>query len=362
MTSKELFFKILKIAIENNYPDIHLNSKHKPIWRNHSWEIVMIDKIWEENSPILNDTLMLDIIKEISWEEWVKKLNEKYDLDCSYTFETWERYRINCYMDTNGYSIAMRSIPSIMPTFESLWLNDTIKNLCNKSKWLILLTWPTWSWKSTILAAMIDYINNNFNKHIITIEDPVEFSFKSNKSLINQREVWNSTKWFNESIKACLREDPDVIMIWEMRDPETIASALTLAETGHLVLSTLHTNDSVQSIDRIVDVFPNNSQKQIRMQLAMWLIWVVSQRLLPRIDREWRIPSREILVSNDAVRNLIISWKTHQLYAVLETWKKFWMILMDKYLITLYNKGFISKDTLISYIRDKDGIEMMLEQ
>jgi len=362
MSSKELFFEILKIAIKNNYPDIHLNSNHRPIWRNRMWNIIIIDKISEEKSPILTENIILDIIREISWEEWIRKMKEDFALDCSYTFETGERYRINCYMDTNGYSVAMRSIPSTMPTLESLWLNDTIKKLCNKSKWLILLTWPTWSWKSTILAAMIDYINNNFNKHIITIEDPVEFSFTSNKSLINQREIWNSTKGFADSIKSCLREDPDVIMVWEMRDPETIASALTLAETGHLVLSTLHTNDSVQSIDRIVDVFPANSQKQIRMQLAMWLVWVISQRLLPRIDKEWRIPAREILVSTDAVRNLIISWKTHQLYGVLETGKKYWMILMDKYLVALYNKGFISKDILMSYIRDKDGIDMMLEE
>jgi len=360
MTSKEIFLEILKVAITNNYPDIHLNTGHKPMWRNISWDIITINNIWELELPILTKEVVFEFIKEISWEEWIQKFTKNFELDCSYTYNSWERYRINCYMDTNGYSIAMRSIPSITPTLDSLWLNNSIKELCSKSKWLILLTWPTGSWKSTNVAAMINYINNNFKKHIITIEDPVEFSFKSNKSLINQREIWNSTKSFSEAIRACLREDPDVIMIWEMRDPETIKSALTLAETWHLVISTLHTNDSVQSIDRIVDVFPANAQKQIRMQLAMWLIWVVSQRLLPRIDKEWRIPAREVLISNDAVKNLIISWKTHQLYSVLEMWQKYGMILMDKYLIALYNKKIISKDILLSYIRDKDGIEMML--
>jgi twitching motility protein PilT len=149
-------------------------------------------------------------------------------------------------------------------------------------------------------------------------------------------------------------------MIWEMRDPETIKAAITLAETWHLVISTLHTNDSVQTVDRIVDVFPWPQQKQIRMQLAMSLVWIVSQRLVSRIDKEWRIAAREILVANDAVRNLIIQWKTHQLYSVLEIWKKEWMVLMDKYLMALYWKEIISKDTLMSFVRDKEGTELMI--
>ena len=186
---------------------------------------------------------------------------------------------------------------------------------------------------------MIDYINKNTNKHIITIEDPVEFCFVWKKSLINQREVWSHTKSFASAIRASLREDPDVIMIWEMRDPETIKAAITLAETWHLVLSTLHTNDSVQTVDRIVDVFPESAQKQVRMQLAMSLSWIISQRLVPRNDKDWRVAAREILITNDATRNLIISWKTHQLYSVLEVWKAEWMILMDKYLIALFKEN-----------------------
>ena len=243
---------------------------------------------------------------------------------------------------------------------DELWLGDQIIEMCNKSKWLVLVTWPTGSWKSTNLAAMIDYINKNHKKHIITIEDPVEFSYKSDKCLINQREVWNHTLWFSNAIRASLREDPDVIMIWEMRDPETIKAAITLAETGHLVFSTLHTNDSVQTIDRIVDVFPSAQQPQIRMQLSQSLVWILSQRLVNRSDKEWRIAAREIMVSDDAVKNLIISWKTHQLYSVLEVWKKKWMILMDKYLLALYSKKVISKETLMSYVRDKESITMMI--
>ncbi|MDQ7022290.1 MAG: ATPase, T2SS/T4P/T4SS family [Candidatus Gracilibacteria bacterium] len=209
---------------------------------------------------------------------------------------------------------------------------------------------------------MIDYINNTQKKHIITIEDPVEFNFKSNKSLINQREIGSSTKSFALAIKSSLREDPDVIMVGEMRDPETIKAALTLAETGHLVLSTLHTNDSVQTVDRIVDIFPTAQQKQIRMQLAMSLIGIMSQRLIPRADKDGRIAAREMLIANDAARNLIITGKTHQLYSVLEIGQKDGMILMDKYLIALYNKKIISKDTLMSYIRDKESTLMLINE
>lgn len=222
------------------------------------------------------------------------------------------------------------------------------------------MTGPTGTGKSTNIAAMIDYINKNFSKHIITIEDPIEFEFHNDKSLINQREIGIHTESFPSAIRAALREDPDVIVIGEMRDPETIKAAITLAETGHLVFSTLHTNDTVQTIDRIVDVFHPEQQDQIRMQFAMSLLGVVSQRLLPRNDMDGRIAAREILLNNDAVRNLIITGKTHQLYSVLEVGQKNGMILMDKYLIALFKKGFISKETLLSFARDKDNIDMLL--
>lgn len=185
---------------------------------------------------------------------------------------------------------------------------------------------------------MIEYINTKYKKHIITIEDPVEFHFDSKQSLINQRELGANTHSFTNAMKYVLREDPNVIMVGEMRDPETIKMAITLAETGHLVLSTLHTNDTVQTIDRIVDVFPPVQQDQIRMQLAMSLIGVISQRLLPRADGKGRIPGREMLFCNDAVRNLIITGKTHQLYSVIEISQKEGMVLMDKYILALYNR------------------------
>ena len=352
----ELLNKILGYSSENNYPDVHLNTWNKPFIRDNNGRII---SLWDEY-PILDNKLVSEFIKIMTSDELFKKFEENLELDISYWFWNWSRYRTNCYVDTRGYNIAMRLIPQKIPVLDELWLWEQVKAMCSKSKWLILITGPTWAWKSTNLASMIDYINENYYKHIITIEDPVEFSFISKKSLINQREIWNHTKWFNQAIRAALREDPDVVVVWEMRDPETIQAAITLAETWHLVFSTLHTNDSVQTVDRIIDVFPWNQQIQIRMQLSQCLIWVISQRLLPRVDIDWRIPAREIMITNDAVKNLIVTKKTHLLYWVIEMWQKTWMILMDKYLLILFKKWKISKETLISNVRDKESVEMMI--
>lgn len=360
MQEKEFFESILKLASTKKYPDIHFNTWHFPILRWHTGELFPLEKLWEINLEELTKEKIIEFIKIMVWEEWLAKFIRNKELDSSISIEWADRYRVNCYMDTAWYSIALRIIPAKIPTMEELWLWEQIKEMCRKNKWLILLTWPTWSWKSTNIAAMLDYINNNFKKHIITIEDPVEFTFESKLSLINQREVGSNTHGFTEAMRSVLREDPDVIVVWEMRDPETIKTAITLAETWHLVLSTLHTNDSVQTIDRMVDIFPWSQQKQIRMQLSQSLIWVISQKLIAREDKEWRIAAREILMANDAVKNLIIEWKTHQLYSVLEVWQNSWMILMDRYLIALYKRNVISKDSLLSYARDKEWVEMLI--
>lgn len=360
MIAKEKIDLILNYASEEKYSDVHINSNSPVRIRNHSWEIEIVNNIWDVELINISKEEIIEIMTYIVWEEWYNKFLWAKELDSSYMINNWDRYRVNCYVDSMWYSIAFRIIPSQIPTLDELWLWDQIKEMCNKSKWLILITWPTWSWKSTNMATMIDYINKTQKKHIITIEDPIEFSFISDKSLINQREIWNHTNVFSNAMKASLREDPDIIMVWEMRDPETIKTAITLAETGHLVLSTLHTNDSVQTIDRIIDIFPWSQQSQIRMQLSQSLVWVLSQRLIPRDDKPGRIAAREILISDDAVRNLIITGKTHQLYSVLEVWKNKWMILMDKYLLALHMKKIINKETLLSFVRDKESISMML--
>lgn len=353
---KDFLEKILNFVSENHFSDLHLTTWKKARIRNKIWDLEEVEEFW-----IFSKEKIWEIIKVIVWEEDFEYFLKEKEIDISYKINSWDRFRVNCYFDSYGFSIAFRLITSKIPSMEELGLWEKIKEMCKKQKGLILVTWPTWSWKSTNLASMIDFINKNFKKHIITIEDPIEFSFEDWQSLINQREVWAHTNSFERAIKSALREDPDVIMVWEMRDPETIKAAITLAETWHIVFSTLHTNDSVQTVDRIVDVFPSSQQAQIRMQLSQSLIWIISQRLLPRADNKWRIAAREILVADDAVKNLIITWKTHQLYSVLEVWKDKWMILMDKYLLALYNKNFITKETLFAYARDKENIEMMID-
>jgi len=365
MTIQEIFYSILNIASEKKYSDIHLNTSSVPTIRNNSGYIEQINELWQGEWAIKTSELtrndIEEIMKIIAGEEGVQKFITKRELDISYKYKDQERYRVNFYMDSNGYSIAMRTIPQIVPALQELWLGEQVRQMCGRSKWLILMTWPTGTGKSTNMAAMLEYINTTYSKHIITIEDPIEFEFKWQKSIINQREVGTHTESFPAAIRAALREDPDVIMIWEMRDPETIQAAITLAETGHLVISSLHTNDTVQTVDRIVDVFPPVQQDQVRMQLAMSLVGIVTQRLLPRSDKDGRVAAREILINNDAVRNLIISGKTNQLYSVLEVGQNSGMILMDKYLVALFKKWIISKEVLMSYTRDKDNIELLLK-
>lgn len=366
MNTLEVFEIILNIAYQKKYSDIHLNTWSHPIIRDNGGDVIEISQIqrnWETIAlQVLTKQDMAEIWKLVLSTEKYEEYISSYEMDSSYSYDKYKtRYRVNCYKDTRGDSIAMRTIPQEIPTLESLGLGESVKELCKKSKGLILMTGPTGTWKSTNLAAMIDYINTNFRKHIITIEDPVEFVFHNKKSLINQREVGIHTKSFASAMKACLREDPDIIMVWEMRDPETIKAAISLAETGHLVFSTLHTNDTVQSIDRIVDVFPSGQQEQIRMQLAMSLIWVIAQRLVPKAGVDERIPIREVLLSNDAVRNLIITWKTHQLYSVIEVGQKQWMILMDNYLIALFKKWLITEEVLLSFVRDKENIWILMQ-
>lgn len=365
MTILEIFSAVLDIAQAKKYSDVHINTGNFPILRDASWDIIEVKELQIGGEIIstypLSNENVLELSLHILWEENFEIYKKNFEIDGSYQHNSDARYRINCYKDSNGDSIAMRAIPHEIPTLESLWLWEQIKAMCNKSKWLVLITWPTGTGKSTNLAGMIDYINTNTKKHIITIEDPIEFVFKNKQSLINQREIGIHTDSFASAMKASLREDPDVIMIGEMRDPETIKAAITLAETGHLVFSTLHTNDTVQSVDRIVDVFPAEQQSQIRMQLAMSLVWVVAQRLVPRADKDERIAVREILINNDAVRNLIITGHTHQLYSVIEIGQRQWMVLMDSYLVALYKKWLITKETLTSYIRDKENIDVLVQ-
>lgn len=342
------FKMLLSDMIQTKIPDLHFSSKHAPYLRDLNGDIAYLENFWE-----LSKNNIQEIIIEMIWPEGWKVFLQKLELDFSYSHDGF-RFRVNIYNDSRGYSIAIRYIPNDLPTLEMLGLGAPIKNLLKKQKGLILVTGPTGSGKSTTLAAMINYMNQTFKRHIITIEDPIEFNFQNDKCLVNQRELGTHTTSFAKAMKSALREDPDIIMVWEMRDPETISAALTLAETGHLVLSTLHTNDTVQSIDRIIDSFHPSQQNQIRAQLSMTLSAVVSQILLPKKDGKGRVAAREVLINTDAVRSLIQQGLTHQLYSIIELSGQDNMVLMDKCLEDYYHKKMIDKDVFASHVRDKD--------
>lgn len=347
------FHALLKDMIRTQIPDIHLTTGSVPHIRRHSGDIEDLEAF-----GVIEKEEMEAIIEAMVGPERWEELQNNHEGDFSYTLEE-NKFRVNVFEDARGYGVALRYIPVNIPTTEDLSIPESIINLLHRDKGLILVTGPTGSGKSTTLAAMIDYINRNFKKHIITIEDPIEFNFKNKSCLIHQREVGTHTNSFARAIKSALREDPDIVMVGEMRDPETIQAALTLAETGHLVLSTLHTNDTVQSVDRIIDSFPTAQQSQVRVQLAMSLSAVISQTLLPKKNTGGRIVAREVLMNTDAVRSIIIQGMTHQLYSIIELGGSEGMILMDKYLETLYTKGLITKEVFASRVRDKDLVSTL---
>lgn len=344
----EKFQTLLGDIIDNQLPDLHVTSNACPTVRKHTGELEIVDAFGEISQ---HDIYVL--VEHMLGEAGLAVFKETKEMDFSYAIGE-HRFRVNAFHDVKGPGLAMRYIPTRIPTPEELSIPKPMMDLLHREKGLILVTGPTGSGKSTTLAAMLEYINVTFKKHVITIEDPIEFNFVSKNCLIHQREVGTHTNSFLRAIKSCLREDPDIILVGEMRDPETMQAALTLAETGHLVLSTLHTNDTVQSIDRVIDAFPANQQGQVRVQLAMALTAVISQALLPRKDGKGRVVCREVLMNNDAVRSVILRGLTHQLYSIIELGSQEGMILMDRYLEGLFMKGFISKETFSSFVRDKD--------
>jgi twitching motility protein PilT len=284
------------------------------------------------------------MLTQILDQEQIQRLTDDHELDFAYGPQGMPaRFRCNYFYAQHTLRAVFRQIPTDIKTVDQLGLPETIRNLSQYPRGLVLVTGPTGSGKSTTLAAMIDEINRGQQVHILTIEDPVEFVHRSKKALINQREVGPDTHSFANALRAALREDPDVILVGEMRDPETISLGITAAETGHLVFATLHTQDASQTMDRLIDSFPPDQQAQIRTQLSLTLQGVVSQQLLPRSDREGRIVATEILVANDAVRNHIREGKTEQLYSVMQTGRNQGMQTMETALADLVQAGIISE-------------------
>jgi twitching motility protein PilT len=300
------------------------------------------------------------MIYEIAPEDKIKRFEETGDIDLGYEIPGLARYRCNFFMQRNGVAAVFRQIPNNIMSCEQLGLPSVISKLAGLPRGLVIVTGPTGSGKSTTLAAIIDEANRLRKDHIITIEDPIEFVHESRGCIINQREIGVHTKTFSTALRGALREDPDIILVGEMRDLETMALAIEAANTGHLVFTTLHTSSAMSTVDRIVEVFPAAQQLQIRSNLSDSIRAVISQVLFKRIDRKGRCPALEILIATPAVRNLIREAKTHQLPSSMQTGKKYGMQLLDDAIMTLYNRGWISAEDSYNKANEKQRFRPLL--
>tara|TARA_S200000501_G_scaffold376935_2_gene433495 strand:+ start:432 stop:1490 length:1059 start_codon:yes stop_codon:yes gene_type:complete len=332
---------LLNYALESGASDLHLSVGSIPMIRLHG----VMKKL---DMPIMSQTMMEEIKNDVLDKNQITRFEKNLEIDFSAKLEKKGRFRVNFFNQINGYSAVFRTIPSAVQSTEELNIPPILNQLALKEKGLILLTGPTGSGKSTTLAAMIQHINDNKDKHIITVEDPVEYYHESRNCLINQRELGQSTHSFANALKSALREDPDVILVGEMRDLETIQLALTAAETGHLVLSTLHTSSAVKTIDRIIDVFPAGQKSQIRSMLSESLLAVVAQKLLSNSKKNGRVPASEIMIATSAIRNLIREDKIYQIPTLIQSGSKDGMQSLDGDLQRLLNQGIIDREEAIS--------------
>jgi twitching motility protein PilT len=339
-------------AIKKEASDIHIITGVKPNLRING-VLTPID-----DQPLREEDARQIIFSFLSGQD-KDKLAEQKEIDLSFDYDDKVRFRANVFFQKSRISASLRLIPSKVKTLKELNLPPVLEKFTISNQGFVIVTGPTGHGKSTTLASMIDEINKNRSEHIITIEDPIEYVFKNNKSIIEQREVFNDTNSFSRALRSSLRQDPDVIMVGEMRDLETISSALTLAETGHLVFSTLHTNTASQTADRIIDVFPSHQQQQVQQQLSNTLLGIVSQRLVPREDGG-RIVACELLLATDAVRNAIREGKTHQLPNIIQTSAAEGMIGLDKALAELVDKGEISLESALDWAIDAEEFKMKI--
>lgn len=345
--------EICQYALKHECSDIHLVALMPPIVR----RLGVLEKL---NMPPLTAQEVMLWIQYMLGSEQFKKYETGYDVDTAYTDENNSRYRLNVFRAQGQPAIAMRLLRNVIPTIDQLGLPQILKNLADEPRGLVLVTGPTGSGKSTTLAAMIDYINEHKSKHILTLEDPIEYIHTPKNALINQREIHRDAQGFDSALRSALREDPDVILVGEMRDFETISLALTAAETGHLVLSTLHTTGAASTIDRIIDVFPPHQQPQIRTQLASVLKGVISQALLPRIDEPKRIAVHEILIMTDAIGNLIRENKIVQINSSIQTGSRIGMVSFEASLANGIKQGYISVEKALELSSNKDFLKRLL--
>ncbi len=344
--------KLLDLAIEKKASDLHLTVGVPPMIRIDGALMAV------PNEPNLTGEQAGKLIQSFMTQEQVERLKVRKEVDFSFGYQDM-RFRTNTYFQKGNLAASLRLIPKLIKSITDLGLPPILEKFTSPSQGFMIITGPTGHGKSTTLAAMINQINHTRSEHIVTVEDPIEYVFEHDKSIISQREVGSDTNSFARALRSCLREDPNVVLVGEMRDLETIEAALTIAETGHLVFATLHTNSAAQTADRIIDVFPPHQQQQVRMQLANVLLGVVSQRLLPR-TQGGRVVACEIMVANSAVRNTIREGKTHQLPNIIQTSAAEGMIAMDKVLAELVSKGEITIDNALTWALDPKAFKMMV--
>lgn len=346
--------EVLEKMAEKEASDLHITADVPPTIRLHGHLVPL------EDYEVLTGDDTRDLIMPIMNDDQRKRLDDTWECDFSYMVPNVARFRVNVYFQKGNIAAAFRIIPIKIKTLEDLNLPQVLHDIIGKPRGFIAVTGPTGSGKSTTLAAMINEINETRSDHIMSIEDPIEFLHKNKKCVVNQREVGQDTKSFANALKYVLRQDPDVILVGEMRDLETINAALTAAETGHLVFATLHTQDAPQTIDRIIDVFPPHQQEQVRIQLAGSLQGVISQQLLPTKDGNGRVCAIEILIPTPAVRNLIREGKTHQIYSVMQTGQKYGMQTMDSCLADLYKRGKITYELALTKAADQENLKGLI--
>ena len=341
--------QLLAFAVKNNASDLHLSAGVPPMIR-------VDGDVKRINMPALTHKEVHGMVYDIMNDKQRKAYEEFFETDFSFEIPKLARFRVNAFNQSRGAGAVFRNIPSVISTLEELSAPKVFQDLCMLPRGLVLVTGPTGSGKSTTLAAMMNYCNDNRAAHIITIEDPIEFIHESRRSLINQREVHRDTVGFSEALRSALREDPDIILVGEMRDLETIRMALTAAETGHLVFGTLHTSSAAKTIDRIVDVFPGDEKEMVRSMLSESLRAVISQSLLKRVSGG-RIAAHEIMIGTPAIRNLIREGKVAQMYSSIQTGASYGMQTLDQCLLDLTTRGFVSKEEARLKAQNKESIQ-----
>ncbi len=354
MASNVSIEQLLQLVVDKNGSDLHLAVGKPPVIR-------VDGRLRALNTPPLESEDTLSLMKAVTSERNREELDKQGSTDFGFAFGEKARFRVAIFKERGRIGLVMRLIPNKLMTFEEIGLPPAVKNLCMRPRGLILVTGPTGCGKTTTLATMLDFINSEVDVHIVTIEDPIEYYHYHKKSIITQREIGVDVPSFQEGIRRGLREDPDVFLVGEMRDLETIAAAITAAETGHLVFATLHTTGAARTVDRIIDAFPTNQQEQIRAQLSVSLLAVISQVLMPRVDKG-RIAAFEIMVMTDAIANQIRENKTYHIPSAIQTGKQYGMTLLDDHLFELFRKKLITYNEAMAKAQNPADLQVKIKE